>query len=604
MLLAAGAAAALALGPPGEGASRSPVPPVFERLIAPFPILDSAGRPYELAFAGGLDTPRPSLVDIDGDGDLDLFVQEQTGRLMFFEQVREGGRTRWVWRTDRWLDLDIGEWYRFADLDGDGDMDLLSELPFSYIRFWRNDGGPRAPRYTAVADSIRDTQGRPIFADRQNIAQVGDVDCDSVPDLLIGRIEGTVTRYELDGFDAGGAPRFRFDTDRFQDILIIGQANMGGSGPSMHGANTMAVADVDADGDQDLLWGDFFEPGLLLLENTGSCRNMSLHGAPRPWPVGAPIRTSGYNAPAVGDLDGDGALDVLVGVLGGAFNPATTAADNLYHLARTPRGWDLVTRRFLGMVDVGSEAQPALADVDGDGDLDLFVANRIEADDHASGAVYRFVNTGTRRAPAFRLDGRLAPVRGFQTGPAFGDLDGDGDLDLVTGGYGSALALWRNDGTRAAPAFVLADSLVVRIPRGSNTVPALADLDGDGDLDLVIGEATGTLNYYRNDGGRERPVFTLVSEEWLGLDVGRRSAPTFADLDGDGDLDLLVGNSDGVVTFYRNDGPAAAPRFVEMGRLDTGRPLVSPAAGDLDGDGRVDLIVGTGSGGLLFYRGR
>jgi len=592
------AATALALAALVAGAGRRP-PASWERDVTPFPVTDSAGTPYDAPFAGGLDVPRPALVDIDGDGDLDLFIQNYTGRLSFYEQVREDGRRRFRWRTDRFQNLAIGEWYRFADLDGDGDLDLLSELPYSYIRFWRNDGGPRAPRFVAVGDTLRDDGGTAIFADRQNIAQLGDVDCDGKVDLLIGRVQGTITRYTLARFDSLGMPRFTFVTDHFEDIQIIGRAQ------GMHGANTMALFDLDGDGDLDLLWGDFFEPGLLFIENTGSCHNLNLRSEPRPWPPGAPIATSGYNAPTVGDLDGDGELDVLVGVLGGAFNGLSTSTDNLLHLAHTPAGWSLRTSRFLTMLDVGSESVPALADLDGDGDLDLVVGNRVEPAGNSAGGLYLFENTGAAGATVLHAAGRLPPHSGFQLAPAFGDLDGDGDLDLVLGGYGPAIALYRNEGSRTAPRFVLADTALVRIPRGSNTIPALADVDGDGDLDLVVGEASGTLNYFRNDGTRAAPAFTLVSERWMDIDVGRRAAPTFTDLDGDGDFDLVVGTDTGELKVFRNDGPSADPQFAPDGRLDVDiPPLATPAFGDLDGDGRPDLVVGTASGGAVFFHRR
>src|SRR5690606_10643895 len=132
---------------------------------------------------GGFDVPRPQLVDIDGDGDLDLFLQERSGELVFFE--REGDR--WTWRTDQFQDLDVGEWFRFVDLDGDGLWDLLGETRYSHVRAWRNTGTRSEPRLVLAADSLRDADGRAIFADRQNILNLADIDCNGRLDLFIGR---------------------------------------------------------------------------------------------------------------------------------------------------------------------------------------------------------------------------------------------------------------------------------------------------------------------------------------------------------------------------------------------------------------------------------
>jgi hypothetical protein len=580
-----------------------PAEPVFVRSVDAFRVEDSAGRPYAYPFLGGFNNPRPQLVDIDGDGDLDLFVQEYTGRMMFFERTGEGATARYVWRTDAYQDLDVGEWSRFVDADGDGDLDLFAESPYSYIRYFRNDGDRRQARFVPVADTVRDVAGRPIDNDRQNIPQIVDVDCNGRLDLLLGRVDGTVTRFESVGLDTAGVPRFTFLTDRFQQIQIIGQIPLT---PSLHGANTMIVADLDRDGDQDILWGDYFDPGLLWLRNTGSCAHPVIGRDSVRFPPNAPLRSSGYNAPAVADIDGDGDLDLLVGVLGGAFNANRTAQDNLYFYEQTaPQVFTLRTTRFLNAIDVGSESQPALVDLDGDGDLDLVIGNKIEPDDPHSGALYVFENRGSARAPLFRFSGRLDITGQFHYAPTFGDLNGDGLPDLVLGTWSDALRYYRNVGTPGHPRFTLADSALVRLTRGSYATPVLADLDADGDLDLLVGESSGTINYYRNDGGPTGPHYVLISDEYEGIDVGRRSAPSLVDLDDDGLPDLVIGTEAGPAVVFRNRGTRGAPRFVPDSALALPlAPLSAPAFADLDGDGRPDLLAGSSSGGVVLYRNR
>ena len=205
----------------------------YVRRIQGLEVIDENGNPVEQPFLGGFNIPRPQLVDIDADGDHDLFLQEWSGSVMFFEHVA-GATPRYQWRADRYQDLEVGEWYRFVDLDRDGDADLLAERPFSYLRYYRNDGTPQDAIFVAAADTLRDTDGRAIFSDRQNIPNATDIDCDGQMDLLIGRLEGTVTRYEETGTDENGIPRFRHLTDAFEGIKIVAQIG------SAHGANTMA----------------------------------------------------------------------------------------------------------------------------------------------------------------------------------------------------------------------------------------------------------------------------------------------------------------------------------------------------------------------------
>lgn len=581
-----------------DRAGSTSFPDDYRRVVAPsFSVLNAQGTPLSNPFYGGFNAPRPQFVDIDGDDDSDLFVQERPGEVAFFEHVADGDSSRLVWRTDHFRDLEIGEWYRFADLDQDGVSDLLTEQPYSHIRVYRNVGSATAPDFELFTDTLRTVDGEPIFSDRQNIPNVTDLGCNGQVDLFLGRLDGTITRYEAVE-DSAGMPRFAHVTDEFEGIRIVGQSSGQKKGPSLHGANTLTFADVDADGDDDLFWGDFFEPGLLLIENTGSCSNPILSGEPERFPSSNPILTSGYNAPAFTDWTGNGRPDLFVGVLGGSNDANSSLADNFYFYEHTADGYRLRTRQFAGGLDVGSESTVALGDLDGDGTTDALVANKIDPRRGETSLVYPLTHADS--GSALRKREALDLPDAYHYAPALGDLTGNGVADLIVGTWQGELSYFENQGDGT---FAAGDGGVEALSSGSNAVPALGDLTGNGALDLVVGTARGTVSLYRNTGTASTPDFSQEAEVLAEIDG--RAAPTLHDVDGDGTLDLLLGTKDELL-FLRNQGTAQEPDFAASTTVDLdGVPRrAAPAFGDLNDDGFPELLMGGERGGLVLFQPR
>ncbi|RNC84030.1 MAG: VCBS repeat-containing protein [Balneola sp.] len=583
----------LACGPAIKKSPSADQVPTYTRFVDPFPVFYGNGEKMDHPFLGGLNTPRPQFLDIDADGDPDLFVQEHTNELMFFENTDPDSDAPLTFRTDKYQNLDIGEWFRFIDMDKDGDFDLLTEKPFSYLSFYRNEGSAKEPVFVLVADSLKDAEGSPIFSDRQNIPNVTDIDSDGLLDLFIGSLDGTVSRYESIGDDENGLPRFQLLTTRFQNIEIVNEFG------SMHGANTMTFMDIDSDGDQDIFWGDFFEPGVLLLENTGSSTNPNFQRQPQKFPPNDPVATSGYNAPALIDWGNDGDSDLFLGVLGGAFNANLTIAENFYFYEQEDKEFTLVTRQFLKIIDIGDESIPAVGDIDGDGDMDLLLANKIDPYDLKSSKLYGFENRGDVNNPEFHLMGTLNLPGAYHFAPELADLNGDGLADLLLGNWKGQVDFFPNTGSN----FGSVVNELVKLPRGSNAVPRAVDIDADGDLDLVLGSSGGDLYHFENTGSKTEPVFTLREETFQGIETRHRSAPAFNDMDGDGDLDLMIGSKIEGIFYFRNDGDAKTPNFIrgEMPFPVATAPLSTPLFVDIDGDSINEFFVGTRSGGMLYY---
>ncbi len=107
----------------------------------------------------------------------------------------------------------------------------------------------------------------------------------------------------------------------------------------------------------------------------------------------------------------------------------------------------------------------------------------------------------------------------------------------------------------------------LELTRGSNATPALGDLDGDGDLDLLAGESSGEVNLWRNEGSPAEVRFRLLTDRLEGIDAGRRSRPAIADWDGDGRPDLVLGSESDGVSLWTNATADDEIRFVSEGAL-------------------------------------
>ena len=257
-----------------------------------------------------------------------------------------------------------------------------------------------------------------------------------------------------------------------------------------------------------------------------------------------------------------------------------------------------------GLSDIGGEASPTFVDIDGDGDLDAFIGEEL-------GNVLFFENTGTKTSPVF-----AAPIVnpfgftavGSYANPTFVDIDGDGDLDVFLGESNGNTYFFENTGTKTSPVFAAPVSNPFGLTDvGDYSNPTFVDIDGDGDLDAFIGEKNGDTYFFENTGTKTAPVFAAPITNPFGLtDVDDYASPTFVDIDGDGDLDAFIGDKSGSTYFFENTGTKTSPMFATpvvnpFGLIDV-VDNSRPALVDIDGDGDIDAFIGDVAGNTQFFR--
>lgn len=542
-------------------------------------------------FNGGIEIPRYQFIDIDGDSDVDLFIFDRDTTLNFYKN--DGTPTAPIYRlfSTRYQGLNVRNWFKFADLDGDSDVDLFCGGDSQRVRYYKNTGSISNPAFTLQLYGVKTDVGDYMGSESASIPTIVDIDADGDQDFLTGSSTGEVTYYQ----NIGTAQNFnyKFITARFANILIIG-----GADDPKHGASSITFGDIDGDNDKDLFWGDLFGLSIYFIKNTGTAQNFQWTVIDTNSPPPNYYFSGGFNMPGVYDIDSDGRNDFFIGVLIGS----KTINNFVYYKNMGPLSnpsFSKITDNFILSADMGSYSYPAFGDIDNDGDKDMFIG--------CDRSVGFYRNTGTATAPAFTLATDSLPlnITNFNYAPAIGDLNGDGLKDMVLGYYSLArLKYFRNTGTAANPVFTLTASQMDTMNLSQASAPCLADLDNDGDLDLLAGNSSGRITFYRNNGSAASFNFQFITNNYASVNVGNDASPSLGDLDGDSDLDMLIGNRLGQIAFFRNTGSVSSPSFTFVTSNYAGINAFqnsAPVIVDLNSDTDPDLILGNIKGGLYYY---
>jgi hypothetical protein len=482
-----------------------------------------------------------ALGDVDGDGDLDAIVGNGAGLQSLVPHlfINQG----FAVFTDEPLQIpsDWGEFMDISlvDVDADGDLDaiLANDNAWNKDRLYLNQGNGT---FVASSGQFPDTIS--------SIVTILDSDGDGDPDALMN---GTLVENDGNGF-------FTISTEFMPGLLAVEDS---------------AAADIDGDGDEDLLIANDWESTQLLL-NDGNGSYLDVSGA---WP-----KSSRYSeAVDAGDVDGDGDIDLFFGREWGANELLLNDGTGRFDFSPNPLPHGFERTRSMDF-----------ADFDGDGDLDIFLTNGSFSGGYPAEPDRLYLNDGsgvftdaTAQLPANIIHSRESDL---------GDIDNDGDIDILIAVYESFDRIYLNDGN----ANFTDHSGQLPSPTESSLDGHLIDFDNDGDMDIYIAHP-GQDRFYVNQGGA---VFVEESSRIAPLSSSTYSV-TSADVNADGFEDLVTGRYETGNKAYRmliNDGGGQfldrTNRIPPSGAFDG----LAVEFADADNDGDPDLYVATSSNDALF----
>lgn len=285
---------------------------------------------------------------------------------------------------------------------------------------------------------------------------------------------------------------------------------------------------------------------------------------------------------AVGDFDGDGKADLIL---------SHSISQSLRIYRSNSTGNAVSFREHFNLPLNNIAAGVATDDLDGDGKLDVAAVNATVV----GGRLFLFRNTTTGNELSFAT--RIDSVPGSSAQSlAIGDLDLDGKPDIaISNSSGGVVSILRNTSTPGSLSFASR----ITFPVGNQPFTlAIGDIDGDGKLDVVTGNASaGTISVLRNTNTSSGTLSFAAKVDFNAGDFP--FGTTLADIDGDGKLDVMVVDQGVKLSILRNTSTSGVPSFASKVDFITGNTGAAPiriATGDLDGDGKVDIIVSNNTG--------
>ena len=612
--------------------------------------INENGVNFNSAFAGGIDAAQFSQIDLNIDGIMDLVLFQsigyKTAKITPF--INDNGE--YIYAPDyRAIFPDtLQYWMLMADYNCDGKNDIYS-YSTGGMAIYENTSTSTLS-FSLVTPLVLTTPALPngffsnIYISQVDIPAISDIDYDGDLDILtFSQLGGFVEYYKNMAIELTGS----CDTVAFEltencwglfyeglNSYVLNCSNC--QCPSItisnnlskekHAGSTLLAIDIDNDNDKDLILGDVSYNNLNLLRNGGDNQNAFMISVDSTFPQNynnsIAVEINSYPAAYYLDVTNDGVKDLIV----------TTNSENnsenfescwMYENIgqNTLPDFNFIQKDFLQskMIDLGTSALPTFYDYNNDNLLDIVVGNYGYHNSNNSDPISSlalFENIGTNSFPEYELINRdwqnisninldiTNNIPTWNISPTFGDMDNDGDKDMLLGDINGFLHYFSNQGGN----FMITTPNYFNIDVGYAAQPQIIDVNRDGLNDIIIGAQDGTINYCPNTGTANSAVFDTIITNFGEIDVDESftgtgfSAPRL--IDSSGVYQLFVGSYTGNIYQFTNiDGNLNGPFTEVYGTMsniwDGGKCAFT--LGDITNDGQPDMILGNLSGGLSYF---
>jgi len=603
-------------------------------------------------FSGGLSSSQLSNIDFNDDGINDVFVFERVGdRTLAFIKNSAGTDLKYTYSVEYSNSFPkLEKWALLVDYNCDGKEDIFTYND-SYVRLYKNTSTNNSLSFEIESNALISDLGpiqSAIIISEVDIPSFVDVDFDGDIDVLTFKQSGGYVEYhqnqsqELYGncdslvFELNtdcwgrffeGLNEYDFNSCEGQTVIQQPEIEIRSSGA--HSGSSILTLDIDGDNDMDIVLGDVSFNNLNLLTNSGDATEALMTSVNQDFPIGNGSNTSAeiesFPAAFYVDVNNDGNRDLVVSP-----NTKNNAEDfeSIYLFLNSSTDnspvFEFEQTNFLqeSTLDFGTAAYPSVIDYNNDGLKDLVIGNYgYHATNNPSSQLALLRNIGSATEPNFEIIdrdfGNLSSINldtalittSSGLAPTFGDLDNDGDMDLIVGDANGKIHYFKNTAAAGNDAqFQLENVNLFSIDVGQHSAPFLFDMNEDGLLDLVLGRVDGSITYAQNNGSENSPVFDNLVDDFGGISVGNDeslygfSVPyVFSE---NGQIEMLVGSESGRIFHYNTISGNLSGNFnlVSDNFQNTKEGKnVACLFEDFTGDGYRDMFLGMQSGGLFYY---